>query len=67
LWGQVRFDWLRPIIEVVAQRPGHRRGGLTRCRRAARNSLPPGTIVGVPDWPMLENRLALGPDVTTFA
>ena len=68
--GQVRFDWLRPIIEVVARKdPDIDAVDWTSLRDelAARNLLPPGTIVGVPDWRDAGKiAYALGPDVTTL-
>ena len=67
---QVRFDWLHPLIAAVTRKdPGHRRDRLDLAprRAAARNLLPPGTIVGVPNWRDAGKiAYALGPDVTTL-
>ncbi|HUB14041.1 MAG TPA: glycosyltransferase family 39 protein [Acetobacteraceae bacterium] len=65
---QVRFDWLHPVIARVARQDPDiaaidwtsLRGDLT-----ARGLLPPGTIVGVPNWRDAGKiGYALGPGVT---
>ena len=65
---QVRFDWLHPVIARVArQDPDIEAIDWTSLRAdlAARGLLPPGTVVGVPNWRDAGKiGYALGPRVT---
>ena len=65
---QVRFDWLHPVIARVArQDPDVEAVDWTSLRTslAARGLLPPGTVIGVPNWRDAGKiGYALGPDVT---
>jgi Dolichyl-phosphate-mannose-protein mannosyltransferase len=67
---QVRFDWLHPVIARVARSdPDLEAIDWTSLRTdlAARDLLPPGTLVGVPDWRDAGKiAYALGPDVTVL-
>ncbi len=67
---QVRFDWLHPLIARVArQDPDLEAIDWTSLRAdlAARGLLPPGAVVGVPDWRNAGKiAYALGPDVTVL-
>ena len=61
---QVRFDWLHPAIAAVAREdPDTEAVEWT----SLRDSVAPGTIVGVPDWRDAGKiAYALGPDVTVL-
>ena len=61
---QVRFDWLHPAIAAVARDdPDADAVDWT----SLRDSVPPGAIVGVPDWRDAGKiAFALGPDVTVL-
>jgi len=67
---QVRFDWLHPLIARIArQDPDLEAIDWTSLRTdlTARGLLPPGTLVGVPDWRDAGKiAYALGPDVTVL-
>ena len=67
---QVRFDWLHPALAAVTRTdPDVDAIDWTSLRDelAARDLLPPGTIVGVPNWRDAGKvAYALGPDVTTL-
>jgi 4-amino-4-deoxy-L-arabinose transferase-like glycosyltransferase len=66
----VRFDWLRPIIAPLARRdPVIEAIDWTSLRDdlTTRRLLPPGALVGVPDWRNAGKiAYALGPDVTVL-
>jgi 4-amino-4-deoxy-L-arabinose transferase-like glycosyltransferase len=61
---QVRFDWLHSVIAAVARRdPDVEAVDWT----SLRDLVPPGSIVGVPDWRDAGKiAYALGPDVTVL-
>jgi 4-amino-4-deoxy-L-arabinose transferase-like glycosyltransferase len=67
---QVRFDWLHPVMARVArQDPDLEAIDWTSLRTdlSARGLLPPGTVVGVPDWRDAGKiAYALGPDITVL-
>lgn len=59
---QVRFDWLHPVIAMVS----HRDPGIEAVDWTSLH-VPPGTIVGVPNWRDAGKvSYALGPGVTTL-
>ncbi len=67
---QVRFDWLHPVMARIArQDPDLEAIDWTSLRTDlnARGLLPPGTVVGVPDWRDAGKiAYALGPDITVL-
>ena len=67
---QVRFDWLHPVLAAVTRTdPDVDAIDWTSLRDelATRDLLPPGTIVGVPNWRDAGKvAYALGPEVTTL-
>jgi hypothetical protein len=67
---QVRWDWLQPVVAMVARKdPTIEAINWTSVRDdlAARGILRPGTVIAIPNWRDAGKlAYALGPDVTTL-